>query len=368
MAPLAHRVEEAGVAAIQRRRDPSRVLPVDFFRDCDRLRELFATLVGARDPQRVAILPAVSYGIAVVARNLAPKTGQNVVIVEEQFPSNVYAWRTLSRHRGLDLRTVARPKDGPPCAEEWNARVLEAIDADTAIVALPNVHWTDGSLFDLRRIGEEARSHGAALIIDGSQSVGALPLDVEEVRPDALICAGYKWLFGPYSVALGYFSERFDDGAPLEETWIARRGSEDFQGLVQYNDSYQPGALRYDVGERSNFTLVPMMVSALEMVLEWQPVRVQAYCRSLLEGFMTRMDALGLSVEADGWRGEHMLGVRLPEGLALESLQEQLTEAGVFASLRGDALRVSAHVYNDVSDVEALAEVLEATVLAPATR
>jgi selenocysteine lyase/cysteine desulfurase len=367
MAPLARSVEAAGMAAIQRRRDPSQVLPADFFRDCDRLRELFATLIGARDPRRVAILPAVSYGIAVVARNLVPRAGQNVVIVEDQFPSNVYAWRTLSRRCGMDLRTVTRPGAGLPCAEKWNARVLEAIDADTAIVALPNVHWTDGSLFDLCRIGEEARSRGAALIVDGSQSVGALPLDVEEIQPDALICAGYKWLFGPYSVALGYFSERFDDGEPLEETWIARHGSEDFQGLVQYNDSYQPGAVRYDVGERSNFTLMPMMVAALEMVLEWQPARVQAYCRSLLEDFVKRMGALGLAVEADGWRGAHMLGVRLPE-LALDSLQEQLAEAGVFASLRGDALRVSAHVYNDASDVQALADVLEATVLAPATR
>ena len=115
------------------------------------------------------------------------------------------------------------------------------------------MHWTDGTRFDLAAIGARAREVGAALVVDGTQSVGALPFDVQQLRPDALVCATYKWLMGPYSLGFAYLGPRFDDGEPLEETWIGRRGSENFKELVDYQDDYQPGALRYDVGERSNF-------------------------------------------------------------------------------------------------------------------
>ncbi len=124
--------------------------------------------------------------------------------------------------------------------EGWNSRIIEAIDADTALVALPHVHWTDGTQFDLVEIGRRAREVGAALVVDGTQSVGALPFDVQIVQPDALICSAYKWLLGPYSIALGYFGSRFDNGVPLEETWLGRLGSEDFTKLINYQSQYHP--------------------------------------------------------------------------------------------------------------------------------
>ena len=217
--------------------------------------------------------------------------------------------------------------------------------------------------FDLEAVGLAARENGAAFIVDGSQSIGALPFDVQTVEPDAVITAGYKWLLGPYSICLGYFGPRFDGGDPLEETWIARRGSEDFQHLVDYCDEYEDGAIRYDVGERSNFILVPMMIAALELILEWDPTRIQAYCRELLADLALVARELGLPIEESGWRGEHILGVRLPAGLQLGELQARLTDRRVYASLRGDALRVSPNVYNGPEDVEALSRVLREMVV-----
>jgi len=124
------------------------------------------------------------------------------------------------------------------------------------------VHWTDGTRFDLVAIGRAARRVGAAFVVDGTQSVGALPFDVREIQPDALVCAGYKWLLGPYAMGAAYFGPRYDAGDPIEENWITRRGSDDFQRLVAYQDEYAPGAIRYDVGERSNFILLPMFIAA----------------------------------------------------------------------------------------------------------
>ena len=159
-------------------------------------------------------------------------------------------------------------------------------------------------------------------------------------------------------MALAHFGERFDDGIPLEENCFAREGSEDFQALVDYTDQYRPGAARYDVGETANFILVPMMIEALDRISDWEPAGIRAYCIALLESLTNELREKGWAMEDDFWRTGHMLGVRLPEGWELDSLQARLIEAGVYCSLRGDALRISPHVYNDASDIDALREVL----------
>lgn len=254
------------------------------------------------------------------------------------------------------------PKESGPRGLGWNDRILEAIDGATGVVALAPVHWTDGTVFGLEAIGARAREVGAALVVDGTQCVGALPFDVQRLRPDALIVASYKWLFGPYSIGLGYFGDRYASGVPLEETWIAREGSEDFQGLVDYQDVYQPGALRFDVGERSNFILVPMLAAALRLVLDWSPERIQTYTKELTKDLLEEADSLGFALEEDAYRAGHLFGIRMPEGVEMEHLKEALRRENVSCSLRGSALRVSPHVYNDEEDVEALRRALRAGV------
>lgn len=367
MSPLATTVERAGLEGFRRLRDPTRIEPSDFFTESDELRRAFAGLVRADDPGRVAIVPSASYGIALAAKNLDVEAGQNLVLAEDQFPSNVYAWRRLAAERGLEVRTVG-PGDepgpgqagsgGPGRGERWNERLLDAVDAGTAAAALPHVHWTDGTRFDLEAVGRRCREVGAALVVDGTQSVGALPFDVERVRPDALVCAGYKWMLGPYSIGAAYLGRRFDDADPLEETWLGRKGSEDFGGLVDYEEEYQPGASRHDMGERSNPVTVPMQTAGLRLLLDWGVERIQDYCRDLTRPLTEEASALGMSVEEGEWRSSHLFGLRLPAGARPDELAGHLEREGVVVSVRGDALRVSPHLYNDRGDVEALLGVL----------
>ncbi len=359
--PLPKVTEEAGITGVRQKRAPMLVHPPDFFTNSDRVRELFARLVHASDPNSIAIIPSASYGVAVAARNIPVERGQNIVLLDEAFPGNVYAWRRKAEEAGAHIRTIA-PPDTACRGAAWNERLLDAIDADTAVVTAPHVHWTDGTVFDLVAIGARAREVGAALIVDGTQSVGAMPFDVQEVQPDALIVAAYKWLLGPYSTGAAYFGPRFEGGVPLEETWIGRERSDDFQHLVEYESTYQPGAIRYDVGERSNFILVPMLVASLGLVLEWTPAGVQDYCRRLSEPLIRESMALGFSLEEDAWRGEHLFGMRMPEGLELAALEAELEARNIFVSLRGSALRVSPHLYNDEDDVGALIDALKAAV------
>src|SRR4029079_5058632 len=132
-----------------------------------------------------------SYGLAVAAANVPVKVGQRLLVLAEEFPSNVYPWRELAERSGGQVVYVRRPEDG-----DWTRAVLAELDERCALVAVPHCHWTDGGLVDLVRVGARAREVGAALAVDATQSLGALPLSVAEVRPDFLAAAGYKWLMG----------------------------------------------------------------------------------------------------------------------------------------------------------------------------
>ena len=365
MAPLSSSVAHAGHRALEKLRDPSRLRPEDFFEDSDDIRKLFAHLIGATDPNRIAIVPSVSYALATVAQNVPLQAGQNIVVVHEQFPSNVYTWTRLCRTNGAELRTVSPPAKDPDRAAVWNARILDAIDPHTGIVAIPELHWTDGTRYDLTEIGRRARECGAVFIVDGTQSVGATPFDVETVRPDALVCAGYKWLTGPYGLGLAYFGPRFDVGVPVEENWITRLGSENFAGLVQYREEYQPGALRYDVGERSHFILLPMLKTALTQVLEWRPDAIQEYCHTVTTEAVTVLRSLGCRIEADAWRRSHLFGIRMPRGTDLDALASEFETASVSVSVRGSSIRVAPHLYNSSDDLQALVTAVHNVVSGP---
>ena len=362
MSPLPKPVEEAGIRGLALKRVPSDIGADDFFSGLELVRAHFAGLIGVPDSTRIAVIPSASYGVATAARNLRVSGSQNMVVTAAQFPSNVYVWRRMAAESGADLRTVGPLEEGARRGATWNERLLEAIDESTALVALGQVHWTDGTWFDLAAVGARAREVGAALVVDGTQSVGALPFDVSELRPDALICAGYKWLMGPYSLGLAYFGPRFDGGVPLEETWIARVGSDDFPRLVDYQDAYRPGAARFEAGETSNFILVPMLSAALELVGEWGAAQIQAYCRSLTDSLVAEAAVLGFGAEEERWRAGHIVGLRMPEGIVPQELQAQLAARQIQVSVRGEVLRVSPHVYNDHGDIGSLVSALGESV------
>jgi selenocysteine lyase/cysteine desulfurase len=329
-----------------------------FFDTADQIRSVFAELVNAGDPASIAIIPSVSYGIATVARNVPVFRGQNIVVLQEQFPSNVYSWQRLAEERGALVVVVATGDASVGGDRDLTSRMVGTINSETAVVAIPNVHWADGVRINLETVGKRAREVGAYFVVDGSQSVGAVPTDVQRLELDALICAGYKWLFGPYGICLGYFGPRLLGGIPLEENWIAREGSRDFARLVEYRDSYQPGAIRYDVGEKSNFLTLPMMLAGLRHVRDWQPRRIQEYCANLIEPVLAGLTADGFSVAPGADRFSHLFGIRVPRGMDTGRIATALADRRVSVSVRGTAIRVAPHVYNDSQDVDALVDAL----------
>ena len=355
MGPLSRAVVEAGRAGLERKARPWTIGPDDFFDQVEEARGLFATLVGA-DSDGVALLPAVSYGIAVAANNLPVPPGGRIVVLGEEFPSNVYAWIDLAERAGGELVTVGRPAD-----LDWTAAVLEAIDDRVAIAALSHCHWTDGGLIDLARVARRVREVGAALVVDATQSIGAMPFPIDDVQPDFLVTASYKWLLGPYSSGFMWVSPRHREGRPLELSWINRAHSDDFPQLVRYTRELLPGARRYDVGETTNFALVPAVRAALRQSLEWGVADIYEYSGALTDRLAASVAEIGLSLAPPHLRSRHLVGVRL-EGGSAEAIDSAMASAGVHVSVRGDAIRVSPHVYNDERDIDRLVEVLGTTL------
>lgn len=358
MGPLTKEVSEAGMAAILQKTRPYRVDKSHFFDPAEALKIEYGKIINASEPQRIALLPSVSYGMATIARNVKIKAGEEMIIVEGQFPSNVYAWQRLAMERGAKIITITPPDTWESRGQKWNYKIIDAIGPKTKLVAIGQVHWADGTLFSLEHISKKCKEHGALLIIDGSQSIGAMPFDLEKIKPDAVICAGYKWLLGPYSIALGWFGPAFDNGIPIEENWINRKNSEQFENLVNYTDEYRPLAGRYNAGEYSNFILVAMLLQSLKQINEWGVANIQSYCQCITEKPLQQIAEAGYFVEEPTFRGGHLFGIGLRDTAQMQGLKHKLAKANILVSQRGNFIRVSPHLYNSEVDLNLLAKYL----------
>ena len=347
LAPHLHSVRRAGDEALDRRGKPWTIEPADWFSDVERLRLLFGRVIGT-DAEGIALIPATSYGFAVAARNLSIRAGQRIVVLAEEYPSGIYTWQQLARSTGAELFTVTRED-----FQSWTEAILDCLDERTSIISVPNVHWTDGALVELDKVAARAHELDARLVIDASQSVGAMPLDVTALRPDFVITVGYKWLLGPFGLGYLYVAEQHRQGQALEQNWILRADSEDFARLVDYRDELQPGARRYDVGQRTNFELTPMAVAALEQVLDWSVERIASTLSERTAQLAALARDLGLAPLPDAQRGPHMLGIRLPEAARSRTLAA-LADNNCYAAIRGESLRIAPHLHITDRDIESL--------------
>jgi selenocysteine lyase/cysteine desulfurase len=350
MSPLLNKAAEAGKAGLMRKAHPWDVRAEHWFDESEKVRALAAQLIGGRATD-VAIVPAVSYGMASAMANVPVAAGQAIVTLAEDFPSGIYAARALAGRAEARLVTVPRPPEG----ESWTEGLLDAIGADTALVVAPQVHWVCGGTIDVEAVARRCRSVGGALILDTTQSTGALPLDLAAVDPDYLVAAGYKWLLGPYSLGFLYVAPRHQQGRPLEEGWVVREGAEDFRRLSEYPDRLHPDGRRFDMGERSNFALLPVAGAAIAQLLEWGVSAIAETLGDMTAEIAARLEAHGIESSPD--RAPHYLSVRFPAGPP-EGIEGRLAAAGVHVSLRGDRMRITPHLYNDEEDAERLVAAL----------
>jgi selenocysteine lyase/cysteine desulfurase len=360
LAPMLHRVVEAGHEAVRRRSQPWTVQTRDWFDDVDRLRTLAGTVLGL-DVEGIALVPASSYGMAVAARNLAARAhegpGGSILVLADEYPSGIYTWRRLAADTGASIVTARREP-----GQTWTDAVLDQLHERIGIASVPNLHWTDGARLDLPAVARRVHEVGAALVVDASQSLGAMPLDVDELRPDFVVSVGYKWLLGTVGRSYLWVAEQHRDGRPIEENWVTRAGADDFAALVDYTDEYQPGARRFDQGARTLFEVTPIAIAALEQLGSWGVPEVEAALGRVTAAIAARLAPLGLEPSVpEPERSPHILGISVPES-ARDRILPALEQAGCYAALRGSTLRIAPHLHVTEADIDALTTALASSL------
>lgn len=359
-APLLKSAEEAAIKALIRERNPFDITPTDFFKDVDKARQLFGELVNCMDSE-VAIIPSTSYGLSTVLNNITCKHGQHAITIENDFPSDYYSIKRWCDRNKAKLNILKPNNDITLVGSQWNNKIIDRINEKTAVVLLSSIHWTNGLKFDLEKIGKKCSSVGAKFIVDGTQSVGVIPMDVEKYNIDALICATYKWLLGPYSLVFAFIGPSFNKGIPLEEAWMNRTNALDFSKLTKYDPVYKPNAGRYNVGETSNFILMPMIIESLTQIKSWSTQEIQDYCKELIQPLVFYLNDMDVNFGDDAYFSPHLFGLNLPQEIDPEILKQNFIKNNIYISARDESIRVSVNVFNTTHDIEALIGVMEET-------
>jgi len=357
MSPMLNGALKIGQEAMALKCQPNHLNKKHFFEQVIELKQLYAQLLHIDDWQNVAIVPSVSYGMANAARAIKPNGKKNIVMPAEQFPSNYYIWEAYAKQHNIEIITIVAPNSNNRTAD-WNERILQAINQDTLLVTISNVHWADGTLFDLAAIRSRLDQYDGLLVIDGTQSFGALPFDQQSIRADVLVASSYKWLMGPYSLGFCYYADHLCEGDPIEHSWLNRLNSEDFSGLVNYQPLFKSKAHRYDMGEAPNFINVPMAIHGVRQLLEWTPTGVQEYCDNISASSLKLLKDHGFRIAARDRRAHHLVGIRLQEGVVLADVKRVLDDNQYILSYRGNSIRVSPNIYNTESEMAELAHMM----------
>jgi len=359
--PLLKSAEEACMKALARERNPAEISVDDFFQDVKIVKEYFAELINAQS-HNVIIIPSVSYGFSTVLNNIKGKQNGNVITIKDEFPSGYFSLKRWSSENNNKLIVIEPDKNETAIGENWNNKLMKQINDETSVVLISAVHWMNGLKFDLEKIGQKCSEVGAKFIVDGTQSVGALSMDVIKYKIHALVCASYKWMFGTYSIALAYLNDDFEFGRPLEEAWVNRVNSMNFESLTEYEENYIPHAGRYNVGETSNFISMPILRESLSQILKWKPVHIDEYCKNLRLPLFKYLTELGVVLENEKYLANHLFALQLPKTIDLDLLKQNLKANNVFISIRGNYLRISINVFNDEKDIQKLIDVIKMTV------
>ena len=282
--------------------------PPDFFRDAETIRILASDLFGG-DTNGYAIIPAVSYGISAVVRAIEPQIqrGDNILVWAEEFPSNILPWQRVAKEHRANIITIQ-----PPGNNDWTPSILKRIGKDIKVVALSTCHWTNGALIDLKRVRQRCDESGSILVVDATQSLGSMPFSTDQIKPDFLVAAGYKWLLCPYGFSLMFVAEKWRDSRPLEESWQARENAEDFASLVNYSGKYMAGARRFDVGEKCTPTILPGAIAAMEQLKAWGIENISNTLSLINNKIARTLNKLGFNTIEESLRCPHILGAVIP--------------------------------------------------------
>jgi len=320
-----------------------------------RLRTAAAQLLGASENE-VALVPNTTFGINLIAEGFPWKSGDNLVLPDNEFPSNLLPWKNL-RRRGVEVRLLPVAEDGAIAIDQ----LVERMDSRTRLVALSWVGFVSGYRLDLQRVAEEIHRRGGLLFVDAIQGLGAFPMDVRETPIDFLAADGHKWMLGPEGAGLVYIREKHLD--LLEPVMLGWNSLAD-GGFDPRSTALKTSAARYEGGSYNMAGLLAFEAS-LELLLRLGTHRVGSpIAAAILENVETIAAALSRRgfdtyLPAQNYRSGIMTTTWPGASLAdLNAARKHCIEQNVILSIRAGRVRISTHAYNNDDDIDRLVSAL----------
>ena len=344
-------------ASLEAKKFPHHVDDSVFFEVPNRLRASIARLIGGK-AEEVALTTGASTGLAAVAHGLTWKPGDEIVTAKGEFPLQYATWKPMEEREGVKLKIVG-PRDRFITADD----LIGAMMPRTRVISVSHVRFDDGSLLDSSRVAAACHAQGAVLVLDVSQSCGAVPMDVNELGADFLVCAGYKWLLSPWGT--GFFwatRKQLDTLRPGPFDWMAQ-DADSFSAFNYVDPAPSRSADRWDAAEASshfNFNLSAMGAS-VDFVLRVGPELVLEHNRKLIELLFERLpkDCAPASPLDCAQRGAFGC-FTTPTREKTAELYKRLRKENVVVAMREGRIRVSPHLFNSEQDIDRLIGVVSA--------
>ncbi|KPK80959.1 MAG: hypothetical protein AMS25_08200 [Gemmatimonas sp. SM23_52] len=316
-----------------------------------------AELIGAL-PDEIALGFNTTYGLNLAATALPLERGERVLLLDGDFPANVYPWLNLER-RGVQVEFVACDERGLPNQEAALDRLARG---DVRVFSISAVSFSNGYRLDLDAISRECQRHGTYLVVDGIQALGVVPIDVSATRIDILATGGQKWLLSPQGSGFAYVRRDLIDRLdPVAVGWLGFKASQDYGDLCSYALDPLESAARFELGSLA-FASLHALNHSLSLLLELGVPSIERHVRAvqqpLIDWVAARGDLEWVS-ELSHERRSGILAFRAPEP---DRLGARLRSAGLTVSIRQGAVRVSVHAFNCREEIEKLISVLEAAL------
>jgi cysteine desulfurase / selenocysteine lyase len=320
-------------------------------RRIEQVRGLAGRLLNA-EPSDIAFIKNTSEGIGIVAEGFRWEPGDNVVTAAEEFPSNIYPWLNLA-DRGVELRIVPL-RDGRVDIDD----LRNALDGQTRIVTLSSVEYSTGFRNDLNLVGELCRERGILFFVDGIQSLGVFPLDVQKAPVDFVSADGHKWLLSPEGAGLFWIRRELVERLhPVGIGWNSVVNSLDFATL---HFQLKPHAGRWESGAM-NVAGIHALGESLALLLDAGIPAVAERVLEITDYLCAKAESGGMQIHSSRREGEKsgIVSLTVP-GHDAHALVRRAKDAGILITTRSGCLRISPHAYNTRAEIDHLLDVLRA--------
>lgn len=317
-------------------------------------------LIGAESPDRIALVGNTSDALNIVASGFRWKSGDRILLNDLEFPANVYPYHHLKR-LGVEIEVI-KTVGGKVTPDMVEA----ALKPSTRLVALSAVQFLSGYRADMATIGSMCREKGILFVVDGIQAVGAVRIDVQEMKIDALAAGGQKWQLGPQGTGFLYLTEELQ--SRVDQKYLGWLAIEDPWNFFNYDQPLARSARRYE-GGTLNHSGIAGLNAALTTLLEFGGSEVEAHILALtdlLTDTLRTIDGLELLSPVEIRARAGIVTIKLPENVNTTKVYDTLNSQNIKLSLREGKLRFSPHFYNTpdevLTSVEALRDALRRPV------